>query len=159
VTECRWLGLGCTTILRLAAHVRRHASGTSIVKFLSQSFDLGIIVLLHLYLSLFKLEYLGSDHLHLLDLTVDLIFIVFRTSALAIEFLSHLIQELVETIGRNASMLGPVHGDEIDGLEWRKMFCGNVFWLFGRCNRSDLPIVRPTTELLGRSEEVIAKDL
>jgi hypothetical protein len=118
MTESRWLRLGCATILWLIAHVRGHASRTSIIEFLSQGFDLGLVFILHLYLRLFKLKYFGSDHFHLLNLAVDLVFIVFRASALTIEFLSHLIEELVEAIGRETPMLGSVHIDETRWSEW-----------------------------------------
>jgi len=69
----------------------RHASRTSVVEFLSESLDLGIVFIFHLDLGLFQLEQLGSDHFHFLDLTAHLILIVLRASALAVEFLSHLI--------------------------------------------------------------------
>lgn len=113
MTERRRLRLRCAAILRLTAHVRRQAASASILQLLSQRLDLSIIFTFHLDLCLLQLKDLGPNHLHLLNLAIDLTFIVFGASALAIEFLSHLFQELVQSVGRKTPMLGSVHDDGI----------------------------------------------
>jgi hypothetical protein len=120
VAQGRRLRLRGASILGLIAHMGGHASRPSVVKFLSESLDLGIIFIFHLDLGLFQLVQLGSEHLHFLDLTAHLILVVLRASALAIEFLSHLIQKLGQTIGRKTPVLRPVHSDGESGSEWRE---------------------------------------
>ena len=92
----------------LATHMGGHTRA-SVVQFLPESFDLILIIGFHSVLGLLHLEHFCFDLLHLLDLCIDLIFIVVRVSTLTVELLAQLIEEFVEAIWRNPSMLSAIH--------------------------------------------------
>jgi hypothetical protein len=81
-----------------ATDMRCYRRNTSHFELMSQQPDLVVVILLQLDLRLLELIDLVSNHLHLLDLVGYLALDLLRASALAVEFGSERLKELVETV-------------------------------------------------------------